>query len=184
MRFEDCSSRFDQYLLSLADLTFDNPKWTAQETQYTLTTASRAIYVPCDRSSRANDGSTREVHRVSRFALSLGTGLPQFEHWIISLRPLPPLLRPRDFRFLVNHLHCLVCWLRTCFKRCELCCYGLVGFRKICHFCGWFAAEHTCARRGLIKGYCTNRRSSFEFYLVLASDFPTPCAANESASLG
>src|SRR5208282_278268 len=81
------------------------------------------MYVPWDRSSRAKDGSTSDVHLVSRFALSLGTGLPQLEHWIISLRPLPPLLRPRDFRFLVNYFHYRDCYSfvgRTRFKRCEL----------------------------------------------------------------
>src|SRR5208337_4123793 len=101
------------------------------------------MYVPWDRSSRAKDGSTSDVHLVSRFALSLGTGLPQLEHWIISLRPLPPLLRPRDFRFLVNYFH-----YRDCYSFVGLahalnvvnCKLNLVGFREVRYFCTWFAA--------------------------------------------
>jgi hypothetical protein len=57
------------------------------------------MYAPLARSSLARLGSTNETHEVTRFILSLGDNIPQFAHWTSSLRPLPPLLRPRDLLF-------------------------------------------------------------------------------------
>ena len=65
----------------------------------------RAMYAPLARSSLANVGSTRDTQEVTRFILSLGLNIPQFEHWTSSLRPFPPLLRPRDLLFFGNSLN-------------------------------------------------------------------------------
>ncbi len=58
------------------------------------------MYAPAALSSRANVGSTRLVLVVTFFALSLGTAAPQLLQWMTSLRPFPPLDRPRLFLFL------------------------------------------------------------------------------------
>ena len=65
----------------------------------------RAIYAPLARNSLANVGSTRDTQEVTLFILSLGDNIPQFEHCTSSLRPLPPLLRPRDLLFFGNSLN-------------------------------------------------------------------------------
>ena len=57
------------------------------------------MYAPLARSSLARVGSTRDTQLVTRFTLSLGVSIPQFAHWTSSLRPFPPLLRPRDLLF-------------------------------------------------------------------------------------
>src|SRR3989442_7372305 len=57
------------------------------------------MYAPFDRSSLANVGSTSDTQEVTRFILSLGDNIPKFEHCTSSLRPFPPLLRPRDLLF-------------------------------------------------------------------------------------
>ena len=60
------------------------------------------IYVPLDFSSLNRDESTNEGLALNRFALSLGTGFPQLEHWTKSLLPFPPLPLPPDFLFFGN----------------------------------------------------------------------------------
>src|SRR5262245_54974090 len=65
-----------------------------------------AMYAPLALNSFARLGSTRDTQLVTLLTLSLGVNIPQFEHWTSSLRPLPPLLRPRDLRFfgvLITH---------------------------------------------------------------------------------
>jgi len=57
------------------------------------------ICAPLLRNSLAKMGSTKETQVETFLALSLGTNMPQFEHWTNSLLPFPPLLLPRDLRF-------------------------------------------------------------------------------------
>jgi len=78
------------------------PKWTAQETQRFFITRWREMKVPFALNSLAKDASTSETQLDTLFTLSLGVSIPQFVHWTSSLRPFPPLLRPRDLRFFVN----------------------------------------------------------------------------------
>ena len=58
-----------------------------------------AMKAPFALNSFAREGSTRDIQLVTRFTLSLGVNIPQFEHCTSSLLPLPPLLRPLDRRF-------------------------------------------------------------------------------------
>jgi len=83
----------------------ETPKCTAQETHRFFMTRWRAMYAPLARNSLANVGSTRDTQEVTLFILSLGDNIPQFEHWTSSLRPFPPLLRPRDLLFFGNSLN-------------------------------------------------------------------------------
>src|SRR5437899_12185072 len=57
------------------------------------------MYAPFARNSLANVGSTRDTQDVTRFILSRGVNIQQFEHWTSSLRPFPHLLRRRDRLF-------------------------------------------------------------------------------------